>query len=352
MLDKFLNNSIKNYLNINATCFIGSKEFDIDLIYKTSLLNSKGWVVRNMIVVEDKNRWFPVFMIVDDNKKTNYIFNYKNLNLKSRTEYNRNWNLTNFIGYKVVNSIDKEKKEGRIIEVVQKRTNGFPKYVIVQWEDGLYSKEFVIFSQEEINNNLLIKDKFYIKELNSYTSINNYIDYNKQHNLIISNENYNENYKGKFKNEKRINWGASPGARSSVEQEYFSMHRLYEVDQNFIADYLNYKRIQKGLSKQDLTNMFPKNYKHTVGHWLRKDFGGSLPTKTDWFKLINILDIEEHITNYVCKMALKIQTVKNAEHKIPEDFVNISNIKIFNELLESPGKHLHNPECSGVMHVS
>jgi hypothetical protein len=292
-------------------------------------------------------------MVVDDNKRTNYLFNYKNLNLKSRNEYIRNWNLTNFIGYKVINSINKEKKEGRIIEVIKKRVNGFPEYVIVQWEDGCYSKEFVIFSQEEINNNIIIKDNFYVEELNSYTKINNYIDYNKQYNNIIkSNQNYNESYNGKFKNEKRINWGASPGARSSVEQEYFSVHRLYEVEQSFIADYLNYKRIQKGLSKKDLINMFPKNYKHTVGHWLRKDFGGSLPTITDWFKLISILDIEENITNYVCKTALKLQTVKNAEYKIPEDFVNIDNLKIFDKLLEIHNNNTSNSEKTNLVKVS
>jgi len=342
MLNKFFTNTIKNHLNIDATCFIGSKDFDIDLIYKTSLLNGKGWVIRNIIIVENKNRWFPVFMLVDDNKKTNYIFNIKNLNLRSKTEYNRNWNQTDFTGYKVLSSIDKEKKEGKIIEILHKRANGFPEYVIVHWEDGLYSKEFVILSQEEINNTIIIESDFHIRELNNYTSVNNYIDYKKQHNVVTFNGNNNENYNGKFKNEKRINWGASPGARSSVEQEYFSMQRLYEVNQNFVADYLNYKRIQKGLSKQGLTNIFPPNYKHTVGHWLRKDFGGSLPTKTDWFKLTKILALEDYFTNYVCKTALKIQTVKNAEYKTPEDFVNINDIKIFNELLENTGKHLYN----------
>lgn len=340
MLNKFFTNSIKNHLNINATNFIGSKDFDIELIYQTSLLNNKGWVIRNMIIVENKNRWFPVFMLVDDNKKTNYIFNYKNLNLRSKTEYNRNWNFTDFKGYKVVSSMFKKKKKGKIIDIIQKRTNGFPEYVIVQWEDGLCSKEFVIFSQEEINNNLIFKERFLVKEFINYTNVNNYIEYNKKHNVVNVNENNIEKYNGKFKNEKRINWGASPGARSSVEQEYFSLQRLYEVDQNFIADYLNYLRIRKGISKQELTNIFPPNYKHTIGHWLRKDFGGSLPTINDWFILIDILDIEKHITNYVCKTALKIQTVKNAEYKTPEDFININNLKIFYELLENTSKHL------------
>lgn len=335
LLNRFYNNTIKNHLDNYATCFIGSKDFDIELIYKTSLLNSKGWVIRNMIIIEDKNRWFPIFMIVDDNKKTKYIFNYKNLKLKSKTEYQRDWNLSNFIGYRVTNSIDKIKKEGKIVEILQKRGNGFPEYVIVEWEDKSYSKEYVIYSQEEINKNIVIKDNFIVKELKSKTSLNNSIHYKKkQKNEIIPSKIISNNYNGKFKNEKRKNWGASPGARSSVEQEYFSTHRLYEVNQSLIADYLNFKRLQIGLSKQDLTNLFTKNYKHTVGHWLRKDFGGSIPTPTDWFKLVEILGININMTLYVCKTALKIQTVKNAEFKIPDDFINAKSINIFGKLLD------------------
>jgi DNA modification methylase len=342
LLEQFYTNTIKNYLNSNATCFIGCKEFDIELIYKTSLLNNKGWVIRNMIIIEDKKHWFPVFMIVDDNKKTKYIFNYKNLKLKSKTEYQRDWNLSNFIGYRVFNSIDKIKKEGKIIEILQKKENGFPEYVIVEWEDNTFTKEFVIYSQEEINQNIIFKDNFSINESKPIISFNNHIQYKKsQLKKIITNNITNNNYNGKFKNEKRKNWGASPGARSSVEQEYFSTQRLYEVNQNYIADYLNYKRIQKGLSKQDLTSIFPKNYKHTVGHWLRKDFGGSIPTPTDWSKLSEILDIDSKMTNYVCKTALKIQTVKNAEFKIPDDFLNINSLSLFDKLFnDNTGKHM------------
>jgi len=332
MLNLFFTNSIKNHLKINATCYIGSTDFDLDLIYKTSLLNNRGWVIRNMIVVEKNNNWFPIFMIVDDNKKTNYIFNYKKLKLKSKTEFNRDWNLTNFLGYRVINSIDKVKKEGKVIKICSKRNNGFPEYLIVHWEDGSFSKEFVIYSQEEINNNLIIRDNFEIEEIKNFIDINKNIDF-KQEGKNYEIYNHNKNYNGKYKNEKRVNWGASPGARSSVENEYFSVQRLYEVNQNIIADYLNYKRILKGFSKKELTNLFPKEYKHTVGHWLRKDFGGSLPTITDWFKLVNILDIDEKITNYVCKTALKIQTVRNSEFKTPDDFININNLHIFEELL-------------------
>lgn len=335
ILNLFLSNSIKNSFSENSTFFIGSKDFDLELIYKTSLLNQTGWVIRNMVVVDNYNYWFPIFMIVDDNKKSNYIFNIRNLNYQLNTKFKRNWNLTNFVGYKVINALEKEKKEGIIVEIQQKRANGFPEYVIVKWNDGEYSKEFVIFSQEEVNRNILIKDNFIIIELKNYTNIDNYIKYYKNNENINLIEFKNSNYNGKYKTEKRINWGASPGARSSVEQEYFSMKRLYDVNQNLVADYLNYKRIQKGLTKQELINLFPDSYKHTIGHWLRKDFGGSIPSKTDWFKLAKILDIDDSFTNYVCKNALKIQTVKNSEYRVPKDFIKYNELTILERLIDN-----------------
>jgi hypothetical protein len=84
ILNNFMNQNLKKKINKKSTFFIGCKEFDNDLIYHTSLLNKNGWIIRNMIVIEENNRWFPVFMIVDDNKSTDYIFNYKILNLKSK----------------------------------------------------------------------------------------------------------------------------------------------------------------------------------------------------------------------------------------------------------------------------
>ncbi|MCX8026772.1 MAG: hypothetical protein N3A62_02795, partial [Thermodesulfovibrionales bacterium] len=113
------------------------------------------------------------------------------------------------------------------------------------------------------------------------------------------------------------------GARASLEEEYFSLQRLYDVRQDIVCDYLNYKRRQKAMSKTDLVKCFPKEYKHTVGHWLRKDFGGSIPTPSDWTKLAEILDIDDDFTNYVCKTALRLQTVRNGIERMPEDFLDI-----------------------------
>lgn len=340
-LNQFKNQNLKINYNKSATFFIGCKEFDNELIYKTSQLNSKGWIIRNMLVVEENNRWFPIFMIVDDNKLTDYIFNYKTLNLKSKNEFQRNWKETNFVGFKVVNNVSKIKKEGKIVSILEKLENGFPKYVIVEWSENEYTKEFVVNSQEQINKNLIINCEnlqFNITEIENFTDLEKKLEFKKTEEPQLKTTLFDlpqvDNYNGKFKDEKRINFGASPGARASVDEEYFSLQRLYEVDQNFIVDYLNEKRKQKGYSKQELTNCFPPEYKHTVGHWLRKDFGGSLPTPEDWQKLTEILEIDNNITNYVCKTALRIQTVKHAEFKMPDDFQQIEFVEKLQLLIE------------------
>ncbi|MCB1189456.1 MAG: hypothetical protein KDK90_03440 [Leptospiraceae bacterium] len=95
---------------------------------------------------------------------------------------------------------------------------------------------------------------------------------------------------------------------------------------------MNKKRTEIKLTKNKLTNLFPKEYKHTVDHWLRKDFGGSIPVPEDWESLTKILNIENSYTNYVCKTALKLQKVKQGEHKLPEDFVCANNLSKFSLL--------------------
>ena len=190
--------------------------------------------------------------------------------------------------------------------------------------DGEITKEYVIFDDISVNENLNIKftnNNIIIEEKSDLIPLNKI--WNKELNNSMNPLPVNKNnYNGKFSNERRKNLGASPGARASINEEYFSLHRLYNVDQNLVADYINLKRIEKGLSKIELTQKFPENYKHTVGHWLRKDFGGSIPTPQDWFKLSGILDFDDNFTNYVCKTALKLQTVKHANLKPPRDFIS------------------------------
>jgi len=323
LLSLLLKNRLNKSIDKDAISFIGTKEFDIELIYNTSLLNNYGWVIRNLIAVEENNRWFPLFMIVDDNKMFKYRFNYKLLSLKHKNDIQENWNRKKYIGYFVTNNLKINSLKGVIVKILELYTNGFPKYVIVKWDDNTFTREFVIYSQEEVNNNLQVhhNKKIIIKEKEELIPLEKKINFNEKNTPI--NINIKNNYNGKFKNIKRKNWGASPGARASLEKDHFSIQRLYDVKQPLIANYLNYKRTEKNLSKKELTDLFTESYRHTVGHWLRKDFGGSIPLPEDWEKLNSILNIDNYFTNYVCKTALSLQTVKNGEHKLPEDFISI-----------------------------
>jgi len=351
----------KTILRPDKVCFVGVKKYDIDTIYLTSLLNDHGWVIRNMLVVEDGLKWYPIFMIVDNNKKVNYEFNYEDFMVRHKNPVEINWYEKNFIGYKVLDKLVTPNKEGIVLEILDKYEDGFPKYIKVLWDDNKLTKEFVIYDEKKINKNILFycptcgetledyyhplepvkcyncdtvlwNDKYpIIKEKESIVDINNSIEVEEtlifeevRKALFINDNNKKYKYKGKFKGEKKINLGASPGARASTQEEVFSKQRLYNVNQPLICDYLNIKRELAGLSKTGLTRMFPNSYKHTVGHWLRKDFGGSLPNIEDWNKLIDILDLEIEYTNYVCKTALKLQTVApNKRGKMPSDFISL-----------------------------
>jgi len=266
-------------------------------------------------------------MLVQDNKTCRYYFNYKRLKFNHKLKETKTALCgQNFVGYNVVDNISKNKKQGLIISIIEKYDNGLPKYVKVFWNnDKIITKEFVKKDDDQVLKNLIFTHNngyVFVKELKNHISlekiINTSIEKVKLPQKSISNRNYN----GKFKEIERKNWGASPGARSSVEEEYFSLQRLYPVKQEIIADYLNYIRKQQGLSKNAFIKISPKNYKHTVGHWLRKDFGGSVPVPSDWNKLEKLFDIDKNMTNYVCKTALKLQTVKNTKYKIPDDLIS------------------------------
>jgi len=326
---KYINNFPKNEI-----LFIGIRNYSIEDIYKISLL--KGWIIRNMLVVREK-KWYPIFMLVHDNKTHKYNFNYKALFLKHKSKEETTYHHKNFVGYRVENNIQKQKIKGVIVEIIEKYENGLPKYVKVLWENNILTKEFVINDTEEINKNIeLYKNNNYVsaKELKELINIDNVIYENSVKNKVVTKKSTNKNYNGKFNGVERKNWGASPGARNSVEEEFFAVQRLYNVNQNLIADYLNYIRKKKNLTKKAFTELFPKEYKHTVGHWLRKDFGGSIPVKEDWELLEKHFDIDTNIKNYACKTGLKLQTVSKTKYKIPDDVIDkelIHKLKLLNE---------------------
>lgn len=331
LIEDFVRKRIKYKYPLESIFFIGCMDFDLEIILKTSHLNKIGYVIRNMIVVEKDKTWFPMFFIVDDNKKTNYIFNYEKLNIESKSGYIKNWFHYDLRNMKVINNLNRIKKYGFIIDILTNNSENLPQYAIVQWDDGRITNEIIIHNHHDYNSNLNIlisENNIEITEKDNLLSG----DYSKKKWEKVEKEKFiPKSYNGKFNFVSRKNWGASPGARSSVDEIYFSVRRLYNVDQKLVAKYLNLKRIRNGLSKAEFINLFPTSYKHTVGHWLRDDFGGSIPNLDDWELIKEKIDIDEGFSKYVCTTGIKLQTVLHSKIKPPEDFISynfISKLKL------------------------
>ncbi|MEP0862189.1 MAG: site-specific DNA-methyltransferase [Ignavibacterium sp.] len=330
ILDDFKSKKIKYRYSPEAIFFIGCKEFDLQLILNVEKLNHLGYVIRNLIAVDRGKSWYPLFFIVDDNKKSNYLFNYKKLKIESKTKENKKWYDYDLRGVKVVDNLSKIKRNGIIIELFTRKNENKPSFALIKWEDGTTSKELIIDSQSTLEENLVIEE--FNDKINVFEKCNLLESTDKL--FVFSNGKFSHSkvYNGKFKELERKNWGASPGARASMEKIYFTVKRLYNVEQKLVSKYLNLKRIQKGISKSELTKLFPKSYKHTVGHWLRDDFGGSIPSLEDWEILKKILDIDENFSNYVCRKGIKLQTVSLSKVKPPDDFLEEGFIKKLNLL--------------------
>lgn len=139
-------------------------------------------------------------------------------------------------------------------------------------------------------------------------------------------------YNGKFKDINKINLGASPGARLSVNGEFYSKQRVYNIDEELelkIIHLLKDYRKMKGISTKEIDKYF--GYKDTVGHWFRLDRGGrTLPKPEDWYKLKDLLGIKK--TEYdeiMTKEHYVLQTVKpNPMGKNPGDLWTFPTAKI------------------------
>ncbi|MCF2140045.1 MAG: site-specific DNA-methyltransferase [Candidatus Lokiarchaeota archaeon] len=364
-IPNLFNNDYSDNLDDDGLLFIILPDHDIEKVY--SISKAKRWIIRNMLVIptKDKKDWVPIFFLVKDTKMVRYQFQIDNIRINHLHKIEENWRKVNFLGYKVIKSqsITKNPQNGIIIKVIGKYSNGLPKWVVVKWEDSSNSIEEIInpskkapeiiffcpycnkqlikyhLSRKKIIcskcNNLLWRkgDIFSIPKLK--------LEQNKKPPIIISEKEMKivekqtkRDYNGKFKDVERINMGQSPGARASVSEQYFSMQRYYKVKQSMFCDYLNIHRENMGLSKNELTNLFPPEYKHTVGHWLRKDMGGSLPKIEDLLTLQKILHLDDVYVQFVNRFGLKLQTVMaNSNGKNPGDYLEM-NIPDLKEMFE------------------
>ncbi len=355
----------KKFHREDALYFFGVKDWDLSSLYYAHTIYQYGYVLRNMLVVSNRNNWYPIFMFARDSTRVAYKFYLDRVRIKPKTKEKREWREEEFIGMKVRDISGKESIEGYIIKVLEKYDDGFPKLVVVQW-DGKASIEFVIHPKKD--EFLMEGVKFFCPKCHSeltepYDPIGDNICPSCGQKLWINLETIpiiqepqeiseiakeleNNEYSigqilnikdlkrkkvsssSKFSSLERINWGASPGARKLMLGEYFTKMRLYRIDQPLVAQYLTLLRKSKNMSIQYVINKLPKEYCHTVGHWFRKDFGGSIPIPQDVELIKDIFDVQDNLLRILKRTALKFQTVKaSIKGKNPGDYIKNKNDK-------------------------
>ncbi|MFW9779673.1 MAG: DNA-methyltransferase [Candidatus Heimdallarchaeota archaeon] len=339
--------SVYSTMPDDAIYFIGLSKPIIEDIMAFSHLNR--WVIRNIIVVPKNGHWLPIFFLVKDIKSVRYRFNLDRIRISLQTPQ-ETWENTDFLGYRVerTQTLFNNPYSGKIVRVLTKFTDGLPHWVVVHWDSGNNSIEEVLDASDSLQ--IQMKCPSCSSSLVSYYSrskklscpaCNIQLWTSWERIPILSLPKREEPsfkpdttapanvrpppkiYSGKFKNTERLNRGQSPGARSSLEEPFFSVKRYFSVNQPLVCDYLNLHRKKKNLTKVGLTNLFPSKYKHTVGHWLRKDMGGSLPKLDDIQKLKVILDLDDPYVDYIGRTGIKLQTVQTTKKgKNPGDFLD------------------------------
>jgi len=352
----------KTFHREDAIYFFGTKHWTLRDLYYAFCIFHHGYVLRNMIVIsEDEFYWFPIFMFVRDTTKIVYRFYIDRVRVKSSNKNTQEQNHNDLIGIKVKDRSGKKSTEGVIAKIVDRYEDNFPKIVVVQW-DGYASVELVLHPQKDefIMEGLVFlcpKCKSELTEIYDPLSKNScpfcrielwknfetiplieepeeiktIVKQFKKYNYFLGEVESIKKFKNKkitnskFLELKRINWGASPGARKLMLGEYFTKMRLYKIEQPIVAQYLNLLRISKGLTIEDIIKKLPKKYFHTVGHWFRKDFGGSIPVPEDVKLLKEIFEIETPLFDILERTVLKLQTVKEyIKGKNPGDFFEIN----------------------------
>jgi DNA (cytosine-5)-methyltransferase 1 len=91
-------------------------------------------------------------------------------------------------------------------------------------------------------------------------------------------------------------------ASTNVHDKFWG--RKHPVKQEDICDYLKEWRKRAGISTKKIDDIF--GYRHTAGHWFRKDNNsGSIPKPSDWWKLKEILKFDDKYDKQVTELEEK-----------------------------------------------
>ena len=358
-LNTITSDDFKSFYREDALFFYGVNHWTLEDFYYFSRIYDLGYVARNIIIVSNNEEWFPIFMFANDNTRFAYKFYLDRVRIDAKTEENIDWNDWNFFGMLVRDITGKQSEEGMVRKIFKRYNDGFPKFVEVKWNENR-SIEYVLHS----DNDDLIQEGLNFKCYNCGESLLEPFDLISENvchscNIILweniesipSIEEPKEIIRGfaelenidttheeiytvdllteqeseknsKFKNLDRINWGQSPGARKVMLGEYFTKMRLYRLEHPLVAQYLKLIKDSKEMSIKKVTEAFPKSYKHTVGHWFRTDFGGSIPIPKDIERLQKLFSIEDGLLKALKRTALKLQIVKaSIKGRNPGDFI-------------------------------
>lgn len=117
-------------------------------------------------------------------------------------------------------------------------------------------------------------------------------------------------------------------ARTNVSDTFFE--RKHTINQSDICDYLTYWKSKKNITIKQIDNHF--GYKHTAGHWFRKDKFGSIPSNEDWFGLKSLLDFDDKFDNLVTekieKQIVFEQSLRISNWNTPSDTITATNPEI------------------------
>jgi DNA (cytosine-5)-methyltransferase 1 len=118
-------------------------------------------------------------------------------------------------------------------------------------------------------------------------------------------------------------------AYTNVQTKFWK--REGNTTQAEICDYLKFWRDKKGISTKKVDEYF--GYKHTAGHWFRKDNkSGSIPKPSDWWKLKKLLGFDDKFDNFVTKLVEKEilfeQSLRITNWDKPSDTITASTPEI------------------------
>lgn len=349
---KLLYNKIKK----TGTIFLnmGYKYEGEELILAPELtaieMKKVGYVLKNKIIWKKPNAmpiatrrrlnnvYEAVLFFIKDVGKEVYYFNLSELSNQSK-----NLDILNGKNHNLLSALVEDKltyKVNRKGIVV----NHYKNQVAVKWDDGSFEFFEVLDFQIYANFKCLNCEKTleYWDIFLSYANNDKFICHNcsskelpipqlneENENLPISNlmeyqllNEYSEKIelksnitgiKGSKKYKVLDYLTSSPAGRIAKFGEKLILKRKYIFPQPLIADYLKTNIKKANLKIEYLDKIF--GYKHTAGHWIRKDFnywgkGGSLPRPSDWIKLKEILNFDDRYDLLMTKTALFLSTIK------------------------------------------